>query len=109
MMSLMPETTSRTSTGTMRRNRMDSVGSSTSGDERPSTVLHTLKRVSQKRIRIRQFYENLRQNERLMRDSNVLANADGKTWDWDIIVAILRVMNANNFLNILFTYTFSLD
>lgn len=82
--------------GTLRRNRMDSVGSSasTSGDERPSTVLsmsNTLRRVSQKRMRIRQFYENLKQNERLMRDSNVLQNADGQTWDWEVIVAILKV------------------
>lgn len=86
------------------RKRIDSVGSSasTSGDERqqqqqqqPTTVLsmtNTLKRrVNQKRIRIRQFYENLKQNERLMRESLVLSKADQSLWEWEIILKILRV------------------
>lgn len=78
---------------TMERRRLDSVGSSTStsGDERTGLSLATLKRASIKRNKIRQFFANLQQNEKLMRDSNVLINEDGKAWDWDIIIAILRV------------------
>lgn len=76
--------------GTLERRRLDSFESSTStsGDERSG--LSTLRRGSFKRSKIKQFFENMKHGEKMMRDSNVLQNDDGKVWDWDIIIAILR-------------------
>lgn len=98
--SLTPENATRhhSLSGISRRKRVNSVGSSasTSGDEqqRPSTVLsmtNTLKRVSQKRSRLRQFYEMIKKNESLMRASGVFSNPDGVDWDWDMIITVLSV------------------
>lgn len=96
---------------TSERRRLDSVGSSTStsGDERTGLSLATLKRASIKRNKIRQFFANLQQNEKLMRDSNVLINEDGKAWDWDIIIAILRVRNYNLLIKRNINFYFFLD
>lgn len=76
--------------GTLERRRLDSFESSTStsGDERSG--LSTLRRGSFKRSRLKQFFENMKHGEKLMRDSMVLQNDDGKVWDWDIIISILR-------------------
>lgn len=59
------------------------VGSSTGGlKQRPSGV---------KRYKFLQFFDSLKESERLIRLSNVLLNQDGTTWDWDVIIAILKV------------------
>lgn len=77
---------------TLERRRHDSVGSSTSGTDEPMVGMsRSGKRSSFKRNKIKLFFDNLKQNEKLMRDSNVLLTDDGQAWDWDIIVAILRV------------------
>lgn len=77
--------------GTLERRRLDSFESSASisGDER-SSGLSTMRRGSFKRSRIKQFFENMKHGEKLIRDSMVLQNDDGKVWDWDIIISILR-------------------
>lgn len=77
--------------GTLERRRLDSFESaaSISGDER-SSGLSTMRRGSFKRSRIKQFFENMKHGEKLIRDSMVLQNDDGKVWDWDIIISILR-------------------
>lgn len=45
-----------------------------------------------KRNKLRHFLEHFRHGERLLRYSNVLSNEDGKAWDWEIIIAILKVI-----------------
>ncbi|XP_065084940.1 rapamycin-insensitive companion of mTOR [Ochlerotatus camptorhynchus] len=49
-----------------------------------------VKRSSLKRARFIQFFDNLKENERLIRDSNVLGNKDPNMWDWDIVITIFR-------------------
>lgn len=82
---------SATSGNLIEKPRHDSVGSSTStsGGDEPS-VAGTLKRASIKRNFI-QLFGSHKLSERVLRESNVLLNDDGKTWDWDVILAILRV------------------
>ncbi|XP_062538285.1 rapamycin-insensitive companion of mTOR [Armigeres subalbatus] len=48
------------------------------------------KRSSLKRARFMQFFDNIKENERLIRDSNVLGNKDANMWDWDIVITIFR-------------------
>uniref|UniRef100_A0A1Q3G3F7 Putative rapamycin-insensitive companion of tor n=1 Tax=Culex tarsalis TaxID=7177 RepID=A0A1Q3G3F7_CULTA len=48
------------------------------------------KRASLKRARFLHFFDNLKENERLIKDSNVLANKDANMWDWDIVITIFR-------------------
>lgn len=74
--------------GILERSRYDSVGSSTSnsGDEPNSQTLN--RRGSMKKKKFLQFIDGLRQSENLMKESNVFANDDGMTWDWDIITTI---------------------
>lgn len=48
------------------------------------------KRASLKRARFLHFFDNLKENERLIKDSNVLANKDANVWDWDIVITIFR-------------------
>ncbi|XP_055526616.1 rapamycin-insensitive companion of mTOR [Wyeomyia smithii] len=48
------------------------------------------KRSSMKRARFLHFFDNLKENERLIKDSNVLANKDPNMWDWDIVITIFR-------------------
>lgn len=78
-----------------RRRRHDSVGSSTSSDEASNTSVLSFRRGGLNKSYIKQYLANLKeklkQNERLLRDSNVLVNEDGKVWDWDIIINILKV------------------
>lgn len=90
--------------GTLERRRHDSVGSSTStsGDERSGLSLATLKRASIRRHKILQFFDNCKQSERLLRESNVLQIEDGQTWDWEIIVAILNVIKHFKFFFFIF-------
>lgn len=81
---------------TLERRRHDSVGSSTSSDENASnTSVLSFRRGGLNKSYIKQYLANLKeklkQNERLLRDSNVLVNEDGKVWDWDIIINILKV------------------
>lgn len=89
-----------TRNGTMERRRHDSVGSSTStsGDERSGLSLASLKRASLRRHKILQFFDNCKQSERLLRESNVLQIEDGQTWDWEIIIAILSVCVHFNYI-----------
>lgn len=49
-----------------------------------------MKRSSLKRARFIQFFDNLKENDRLIRDSNVLSNKDPNMWDWDIVITIFR-------------------
>lgn len=74
--------------GILERPRYDSVGSSTSnsGEEPNSQTLN--RRGSMKKKKFLQFIDGLRQSENLMKESNVFANDDGMTWDWDIISTI---------------------
>lgn len=80
--------------GASERSRHDSVGSSTSnsGDE-PNisniSGISTLGRVSLKRKKFLHLFDSYRHSENLMKESNVFANDDGKSWDWDIITTIL--------------------
>lgn len=48
------------------------------------------KRSSLKRARFMQFFDNINENERLIKDSNVLGNKDANMWDWDIVITIFR-------------------
>ena len=92
---------------TLERTRADSIGSTGDvsgsfnyydyfrdnsslggGGEESSKTLN--KRSSLKRYKFLQFFENFKENERLMRDSMVLLNKDPNTWDWDIVIGILR-------------------
>lgn len=77
--------------GANERSRHDSVGSSASnsGDEPNTSMTSTLGKVGLKRKKFLQLFESYRQSESLMKESNVLANDDGKTWDWEIITTIL--------------------
>lgn len=79
--------------GASERSRTDSVGSSTSnsGDEPNTSTVSTLGRVGHglKRRRFLYLFESYKQSENLMKESNVFANDDGKTWDWEIITTIL--------------------
>lgn len=74
--------------GTIERSRYDSVGSSTSnsGDEPNTQTLN--RRGSIKNKKFLQFIDGLRPGENLINESNVFANDDGKTWDWEIITTI---------------------
>lgn len=75
---------------TMERSRYDSVGSSTSnsGEEPNSQTLN--RRGSLKRKKFLYLIDGNRQSDNLMKESNVFANDDGKTWDWEVITAILE-------------------
>ncbi|XP_055383093.1 rapamycin-insensitive companion of mTOR isoform X2 [Condylostylus longicornis] len=100
---------------TIERRRLDSVSSSASGGDETiiSSSMNTsghhstltssslpssssgsglMKRSSfrVKRKKISQFFEGLREFDRLIKDSNVLVHADGNQWDWEIVIAILR-------------------
>lgn len=81
---------------TLERRRHNSVGSSTSSDEASNTSVLSFRRGGLNKSYIKQYLANLKeklkQNERLLRDSNVLVNEDGKVWDWDIIINILKVL-----------------
>lgn len=48
------------------------------------------KRASLKRARFLHFFDNMKENERLIKDSNVLGNKDPNMWDWDIVITIFR-------------------
>lgn len=81
--------------GTLERRRHDSVSSSTSGGEETSSLpTISSKRASMRsrRKKLFHFFESLKEIERLIKDSNVLLNQDGNTWDWEIVIAILRVI-----------------
>lgn len=81
--------------GIVERSRYDSVGSSTSNSgEEPNT--NTLsRRGSMKKKKFLQFIDGLRQSENLMKESNVFANDDGMSWDWDIITTIFTKVCLN--------------
>lgn len=82
---------------TVGRSRYDSVGSltSNSGDEPNSHTLN--RRGSMKKKKFLQLIDGLRPSENLLNESNVFANDDGKTWDWEIITTIFtRVSNIDN-------------
>ncbi|KAL1396742.1 hypothetical protein pipiens_010300, partial [Culex pipiens pipiens] len=89
----------------MKRTRHDSVGStgSSSGWRRrrrqpaasPAALFAGIpprpaSALSLKRARFLHFFDNLKENERLIKDSNVLANKDANMWDWDIVITIFR-------------------
>lgn len=73
------------------RTRYDSVSSSTSYDGDVSQN-HTLSRYgSIRRNRFLHLIDPPRANESdLLKASNVFANEDGKSWDWDIITIIFQ-------------------
>lgn len=65
------------------------------GDDPPSLktgggFLAGIKRSSFRRNKIYNFFDGLKEPERMLRLSNVLTNQDGATWDWEIIIAILK-------------------
>lgn len=80
--------------GTLERRRHDSFSSSHSGGEDSSTSQsQSMKRSSlrsRRRLKLLHFFDSLKEIERLIKDSNVLLNKDGNTWDWEIIIAIFR-------------------
>lgn len=87
--------------GTIERKRHDSFTStSTAGGISNSDrdeFLHSNsssgsnKRSSLRKSKLLNFFDNVKESEKLMKQSNVLMNKDGQTWDWDIIIALLRV------------------
>lgn len=85
--------TTAQSSSSGERTRLDSIGSSTStsfeGHSEGSRTKRALNSI--KRNKLRHFLEHFRHGERLLRYSNVLSNEDGKAWDWEIIIAILKV------------------
>lgn len=83
--------------GTMERSRYDSVGSSTSnsGDEPNSQTLNRRGSMKKKQ-KFLQLIDGLRPNENLIHESNVFANDDGKTWDWEIITTIFTRVSSTN-------------
>lgn len=73
------------------RSRYDSVSSSTSNDGDESQM-NTLNRYgSIRRSKLLHLIDAPRSNETdLLKATNVFANEDGKSWDWDIITIILQ-------------------
>uniref|UniRef100_A0A182JFG1 Uncharacterized protein n=1 Tax=Anopheles atroparvus TaxID=41427 RepID=A0A182JFG1_ANOAO len=49
----------------------------------------TLKRAAKRNILL-QLWDNIKEGDRLIHDSNVLAVKDANMWDWHIIITILR-------------------
>lgn len=84
--------------GTMERSRYDSVGSSTSnsGDE-PNSQTFNRRGSMKKKQKFLQLIDGLRPNENLITESNVFANDDGKTWDWEIITTIFTRVSSMNY------------
>lgn len=80
--------------GTLERSRYDSVGSSTStsGEEPNTQTLN--RRGSIKKKKFMQLIDGLRQSENLMKESNVFANDDGMSWDWEIISTIFTKVSS---------------
>lgn len=83
--------------GTLERQRVDSVGSNTSSttpeprdDMNTSNFLPGIKRSSMRRNKIFTFFDSSKESERLIKLSNVLLNQDGTAWDWDTVVIILK-------------------
>lgn len=83
-----------------RRTRLDSVGSSlsNSGEEHHHrgavhSMTNTLRRVGTKRMRA--LFAHGKQNDRWLRESNVMLSDDEKQWDWDIILTFLKTEAVN--------------
>lgn len=82
--------------GILERRRYDSVGSSTSNSAEESHSQTLSRRGSIKKKKFLQLIDGLRQSENLMKESNVLANDDGISWDWDIITTIFTKVSESN-------------
>jgi hypothetical protein len=77
---------------------LSDVGSYDAKDENASLFLGTSGRRN--RSKLLQIFE-IRESERLMRESNVLINHESIVWDWDIVITILKVSELNpNFKSI---------
>ncbi|XP_058831401.1 rapamycin-insensitive companion of mTOR [Topomyia yanbarensis] len=87
-------------TGSLPLPNGSSMDDSTIGGERgmkPQSGLS--KRSSFKRVRFLHIFDNLNENERLIKDSNVLGNKDANVWDWDIVITIFRSDSLGNKLD----------
>lgn len=82
--------------GILERRRYDSVGSSTSNSAEEQHSQTLSRRGSIKKKKFLQLIDGLRQSENLMKESNVLANDDGISWDWDIITTIFTKVSKTN-------------
>lgn len=78
--------------GTLERTRLDSTSSSAStGPNENRSVGGTLKKSDKMRLkRFRRFLDGIREHESLIRESNVLSNKDVNTWDWTIILSVIK-------------------
>lgn len=79
---------------TIERRRYDSVGSSSLNEESDggkdgTGSTSSVKGISLKRNKLLQFFDNTKEYERLIKDSQVLISAD-TDWDWDIVITLLR-------------------
>lgn len=67
---------------------------SIAGDESTLSRQHR-KRASFKRLKFLQIFDNSKENERLIRDTNVLQNKDPISWDWETINITLKSHGMN--------------
>lgn len=73
------------------RSRYDSVSSSTSNDADESQTSTLNRYGSIRRSKLLNLIDTPRSNEHdLLKATNVFANDDGKSWDWDIITIIFQ-------------------
>ncbi|XP_058444874.1 rapamycin-insensitive companion of mTOR [Malaya genurostris] len=77
-------------TGSLPLPNGSSLDDSTIGAPGMKSQIGLSKRASFKRVRFLHFFDNLNENERLIKDSNVLGNKDANVWDWDIVITIFR-------------------
>lgn len=81
---------------TLERRRYDSVGSSSlneesdGGKDGTGSTSSVKGSLTLKRSKLLQFFDNMKEYEKLIRDSQVLTAADPTTWDWDIVITLLR-------------------
>ncbi|XP_063704935.1 rapamycin-insensitive companion of mTOR isoform X2 [Culicoides brevitarsis] len=84
---------------TLERRRYDSVGSSSNHEDgsdngrdgagigSSSSIKGTF---TQKRAKFLHFFDNTKEYEKLIHDSQVLSTNNPATWDWDIVITLLR-------------------
>lgn len=78
-------------TGTLDRQRLDSVSSSDESNSQASNSLRSSFRLKRKFLPQVFNLDNFRAFNRLLHESHVLTQADANAWDWEMIITILRV------------------
>ncbi|XP_030564623.1 rapamycin-insensitive companion of mTOR [Drosophila novamexicana] len=77
-------------TGTLDRQRLDSVSSSDESNSQASNSLRSSFRLKRKFLPQVFNLDNFRAFNRLLHESHVLTQADANAWDWEVIITILR-------------------